>query len=171
MPINETMPNFNHRNPFVIRCKDLRDDVDLGAMDMAREIAKCLTSGIMFLILLIVSGFCIILYSEKQIFLLVIEGVGVGMLISFFAVFWLSYQYSCSHLIKDGLMDQVDQALNAEISEILQMNNEHILNLSYQMCDRIGALRMMSTNFSHLRAALVLCFFAYLIWFILVIAL
>lgn len=146
MPFNEDMPNYNRKNPFVIQCKMTRDDVDETALSVAREIIRCgLICGLTALISLLFAIPAMLIIVDVPVVYL-FGGICIG-LEAFVILIYIRYVlFIRKYLITDGLMDEVDKEMNAEVSEILRMNNENIINLTKRMTTRIGELSTAGEN-------------------------
>lgn len=140
MPFNEDMPNYNRKNPFVIQCKMTRDLVDETALDLIRELVRSsLICGLFaFIILAIFISASIILADAMLIHVITGVFIGINTVIIYFLI--AKSLHIRRNLISDGLMDSVDRELNAEVSEILRMNNEDISNLTRKMTMRVGEM-------------------------------
>lgn len=124
--LNENMPNFNHRNPFVIVCSQTRSRLDDKILYLAKQ--WIISTIILVFCSLIGLGTTILttfVMKNENIIYSAAELIGTG-----FIVFNLIYHCVVSHkfsrLTNDPIRENVKKLMKSQLSEVATMNNEKV---------------------------------------------
>lgn len=124
--LNENMPNFNHRNPFVIVCSQTWSRLDDKILHLTKQwlIAAMINAGIAILSASIIAfiGFGMnlsnIIYSISSL-------IGVGFIL-FNLLYFCVLTAKFSNLTNDPIRKNVDKLMKSQLSEVANMNIEEV---------------------------------------------
>lgn len=131
--LNENMPNFNHRNPFVIVCSQTWSKLDDKILHLTKQwlIVAMINAGIAILSAIIIAfiGFGMnlsnMIYSIASL-------IGIGFMF-FNLIYFCVLTTKFSGITNDPIRKNVDKLMKSQISEVANMNIEEVNKATIDM--------------------------------------
>jgi hypothetical protein len=127
---DKRMINYNKNNPFVIIAKNKERDLNNSFINTLKAFITYFPIAILWVFMMII----IFIVFRKSYIYAVLLGSSIEVLIGYSYIFYIFYK----KILKSPKIAALHKTMDAEVSDVLGMNNEDILNLICSMTELTG---------------------------------